>query len=221
MKPTQIIGDCQLYQGDCLEILPTLGKVDAMVTDPPYGLELGVATDKRGGHHGLAKPAYASYADTLENFNLIVRPAVRQALALAKRGAVFCNHNLHALPKPDAIGGVFLPSGQGRHCWGFNSLSPIALYGTAPGLQRGSRPSAISSTEEADDYGHPRPKPVRWMRWLVSHASEHGETVLDPFMGSGTTLVAAKLEGRQAVGIEISEKYCEAAANRLSQGTLF
>jgi hypothetical protein len=67
---------------------------------------------------------------------------------------------------------------------------------------------------------HPTQKPLALMRWCLSLVPD-AVTVLDPFMGSGTTLLAAKLEGRQAVGIELSEEYCEAAANRLSQGVLF
>jgi len=67
--------------------------------------------------------------------------------------------------------------------------------------------------------GHPTEKPLALIRWCLSLA-EGSQTILDPFMGSGTTLVAAKLEGRHAVGIEISEKYCEIAANRLRQGVL-
>src|SRR5262245_24524089 len=110
-----------LYLGDCREILPTLGRVDAVVTDPPYGLNLGINKDMRRNGHGLGKEAYASYEDTIENFRNIVVPAVGAALAGAKRGAVFCNHNLHELPKPDAIGGIYLPAAQGRHSWGFNS----------------------------------------------------------------------------------------------------
>jgi site-specific DNA-methyltransferase (adenine-specific) len=67
---------------------------------------------------------------------------------------------------------------------------------------------------------HPNEKPVKFVQRLVNLGTKEGETILDPFMGSGTTLVAAKLEGRKAVGIEISEKYCELAANRLRQKVL-
>jgi DNA modification methylase len=214
-----------LYLGDCREILPTLGKVDAVVTDPPYGLDLGERNDKRGGRHGLAKMAYGSYADSLDNYRSIIVPAVEASLSIASRGAVFSNNNLHELPKPDAIGGVYLPASQGRHCWGFNSLSPIALYGTAPRLNFGSRPSAIESTEAASQNGHPCPKPLGWMMWLVDHASSAGEIVLDPFMGSGTTGVAAVKLGRQFIGIEIEPRYFDIACKRiekaLSQGDMF
>ena len=67
---------------------------------------------------------------------------------------------------------------------------------------------------------HPTPKPEQVMRWLVTQSTEIGDLVLDPFMGSGTTLVAAKNLGRRAIGIEIEERYCEIAAKRLSQGIL-
>ena len=67
---------------------------------------------------------------------------------------------------------------------------------------------------------HPTQKPLALMRWCLSLVPD-AETVLDPFAGSGTTLVAARLEGRKAIGIEINERYCEAAANRLAQRTLF
>jgi site-specific DNA-methyltransferase (adenine-specific) len=69
--------------------------------------------------------------------------------------------------------------------------------------------------------GHPTPKPLALMRFMVDISVRPGTAVLDPFAGSGTTLLAAKLEGRKAVGIEISEEYCEIAANRLRQRLLF
>ena len=67
---------------------------------------------------------------------------------------------------------------------------------------------------------HPTQKPLSLMCWCLSFAKD-AETILDPFAGSGTTLVAAKLEGRKAIGIEINERYCEIAASRLAQGVLF
>jgi len=69
--------------------------------------------------------------------------------------------------------------------------------------------------------GHPTPKPLALMRFMVDISVRPGTAILDPFAGSGTTLLAARLEGRQAVGIEISERYCEIAANRLRQKLLF
>jgi site-specific DNA-methyltransferase (adenine-specific)/modification methylase len=215
LKSVTIGNTVTLYLGDCREILPIIGRVDVLVTDPPYGLELGSSTDKRGGRHTLAKDGYASYDDTLENFKTIIVPAITTSLDLASRGAVFSNHNLHELPKPAAIGGVYLPAAQGRHCWGFNSFSPVAFYGVAPGLNNGSRPSAIASTAAAEENGHPCPKPIGWMRWLVGHASADGEIVLDPFMGSGTTGVACVSLGRRFVGIEIDPHYFDIACRRI------
>jgi len=69
--------------------------------------------------------------------------------------------------------------------------------------------------------GHPTPKPLALIRFMVDISARPGSTILDPFAGSGTTLVAAKLEGRKAIGIEINERYCEIAASRLAQGVLF
>lgn len=71
----ETIGACELYLGDATKVLPLAA--DVLVTDPPYGLELGVANDKRGGRHGLAKETYASYEDTLDNFRNTVVPAIQ------------------------------------------------------------------------------------------------------------------------------------------------
>jgi DNA modification methylase len=95
----------------------------------------------------------------------------------------------------------------------------VLFYG-APPARVGSRPASIVSFDTANVVGHPCPKPVRWMRWVIGLASDPGDVILDPFMGSGTTLVAAKSDGRRAVGIEIEERYCEIAARRLDQQVL-
>ena len=210
-----------IYHGDCRDLLPLLS-ADVLVTDPPYGVHLGK-------HHGeeecrkgdLVKSAYASYDDTPENFAEVVLPALRTALAVTDRGVVFAaDRMLWDLPRGAAVGGVFLPSACGRGRWGYASMAFVVFYGGAPDLHKGAKATAIRSTERSYVDGHPCPKPLGWMVWAVALASRAGETILDPFMGSGTTLVAAKQLGRRAIGIEMEERYCEIAAKRLAQEVL-
>ena len=222
-----IIGDATLYHGGCLEILPTLPKVDAVITDPPYGVNLGAhaaASEKRPQF--LAKQGYESYDDTEDNLLAVVVPAIAKALSISDRGAVFCaGMNIWHFPRANTIGGVFLPAACGRNGWGFASLAHCLFYGTAPDLQKGAKHTAIRSTARADDNEHPCPKPTSWMVWAVDLASRKGETVLDPFMGSGTTDVACMQLGRKFIGIEIERKYfdiaCERIENAQRQETLF
>jgi DNA modification methylase len=124
-------------------------------------------------------------------------------MQLTGRAAVFIGPHIHELPKFDALGGVYCSAATGRHQWGFKNFLPVLLYGTYPDLHKGAQyPTVIASNETAEKNGHPVPKPVGWMRWLVALTTRRGETVLDPFMGSGTTGVAAVQQGRQFVGIE-------------------
>lgn len=226
-KRKEVIGDCTLYLGDCLEILPTLEKVDAVITDPPYGVNLGdhdAASEKRPQF--LAKQAYESYEDTEENLKAIVVPAVTMALEKAERGIVFCaGLRVWDFPKATAIGGVYLPAACGRNPWGFASMAHCLFYGKAPDLQKGAKHTAIKSTEASDKNGHPCPKPTGWMVWAIDLATRKLETVLDPFMGSGTTGVACANLGRKFIGIEIEPKYfdiaCERITNAYRQERLF
>ena len=217
MNSPVVIGNATLYLGDCLEILPTLGTFGAVFTDPPYGVNLGAhAAAKEKRPQFLAKQGYASYEDTEDNLLRVVVPAVSLALSKASRGAVFCaGMNVWHFPRANTIGGVFLPAACGRNGWGFASLAHVLFYGTAPGLEKGAKHTAIRSSEPADDNGHPCPKPTSWMVWAVDLASKHGESVLDPFMGSGTTGVACMNLGRDFVGIEIDPGYFEIACTRI------
>jgi site-specific DNA-methyltransferase (adenine-specific) len=207
-----------LYLADSRTTLPLAAEV--LICDPPYGVGLGVAKDERANGHGLAKGAYASYGDTYDDYCNVVVPVIRACVETTKRGAVFTGPHLQELPKASAIGGIYCPAGAGRHQWGFKTFLPVMFYGTDPLLNRGARPNVIQSSAAAEKNGHPCPKPIEWMRWLVDRVSLPGETVVDPFAGSGTTLVAAKYLGRKAVGIEVDESYCEIAARRLDQGVL-
>jgi site-specific DNA-methyltransferase (adenine-specific) len=210
-----------IYHGDSRDVLPRLA-ADVLITDPPYGVNLGKHAAAKETRGWLAKKGYESYDDTPENFLAVVVPVIRLALASVRRGLVFCSDTgLQQLPTFDALGGVFLPSGMGRTKWGFQNFSFCALYGVAPELHGGARPTGISSTAIAEKNGHPCPKPEAWMRWAVALVSRAGEIVIDPFAGSGTTLRAAKDLGRRAIGIEIEERYCEIAAKRLAQEVLY
>jgi site-specific DNA-methyltransferase (adenine-specific) len=210
-----------IYHGDCRDLIPQV-TADALITDPPYGVGMGEAVDPRAGtgSFGLRRFPYLTHEDTYEVFVADVVPRLNLALARVRRAAIFTGPHITEQAKPDVIGGVYCPSGVGRHKWGFKTLLPVLFYGVHPRLQRGegaTGATTFQSSATAEVNGHPCPKPLAWMRWLVDLASLPGETVLDPFAGSGTTLRAAKDHNRRAVGIELEERYCEIAARRCAQ----
>ena len=220
MKPYYEHNGITIYHGDCREVLPSLDPVDLLLTDPPYGINLGEHEGAKETRPGLLVK-HRGYEDTPETFDTVVVPAIQTALSMSKRGMVFCvPPSMWKLPAPDAIGGIFVPSAVGRNRWGWSTLIHCLLYNTAPELQKGAKATAIISTAVAEATGHPVTKPLQWMMWAASLGSIQGETILDPFLGSGTTLVAAKILGRKAIGIEIEERYCEIAAKRLQQEVL-
>ena len=204
------IGDCRLIHGDCLEFLKTLapGSVDAVVTDPPYGVDF---VGKRTVHQ---REATGGYAGGDHDYG---PEAVTVALNTAKRGVVFPGLRLmYEYPRPYEVGAVWCPAGAGLNRWGFTCFHPILFYGVA--LPHGRRgPSGFQSFETADDNGHPCPKPIGWMLWAVEKASVETETILDPFMGSGTTGVACVRLGRKFIGVEIDERYFDIACKRIER----
>jgi site-specific DNA-methyltransferase (adenine-specific)/modification methylase len=206
-----------MHLGDCLEVMPTLAAVDALVTDPPYGIGLGThgGAAAKPGKNRIVKSGYASHDDSPESFGAVAE-RITAAIAVAKRSAVFMFASSFAqLPRPDVLGGVYMPSACGRSRWGFTSLAPVLFYGSAPALNLGARATCITSTETAEKTEHPVPKPIGWMLWLVGLASLPNELVLDPFAGSGTTGVACLRLGRRFIGIEKEPKYFELACERL------
>jgi DNA modification methylase len=209
------IGDCTLYRADCREVLPLLPKVDAVVTDPPYGVEYEGSKTK----HGTNGFGYASFDDTPEAIAEICVPAVRAAVALARSAVVTPgNANAHKYDAPRAQGAIYYPSGANSGPWGFVCSQPLFYYGKDPYLANalGSRPSAFASVEATDrSVNHPCPKPIGQMKWLVNRVSMPRETILDPFMGSGTTGVACVKLGRKFIGIEIDPGYFETACKRI------
>jgi site-specific DNA-methyltransferase (adenine-specific) len=189
-----------LYCGDCREILPTLGKVDAVVTDPPYGVGLD----------------YESTDDTREFVQDVVLPIIEDCRAIAGRVTLTPGiKNLFLYPPPSHTGSIYYPSGAGMNSWGFTCWQPILYYGKDPYGGKGSRPDSFESCEPAEKNGHPCPKPIGQMLKWVERSTLRGETILDPFMGSGTTGVAAVKLGRKFIGIEIEPKYFDIACRRI------
>lgn len=230
---------CTIYHGDCREIIPQLGTVDHVITDPPYGAHVHAKQWIGAALTADAKPRVATahkelgfecLSDEMQSF------VVSEFARIAQRWiAVFCDiEGLHGWKSamqnvgldyvraciwdkvdsaPQFTGDrpansaelIVLAHPKGKKSWnggGRRNVFRFAVNGVS-----GAKP-------------HPSTKPVALMTELVSLFTNEGDTILDPFMGSGTTLRAAKDLGRKAIGIELEEKYCEIAANRLRQEVL-
>ena len=198
------IGRATLYCGDCRDILPTLGKVDAVVTDPPYGVNL----------------PYDGYDDTPENLAILAADWLPVARAISDR-VVFTTgiKTISLYPQPDWILCWAISGAGGMSPWGFSCWQPIMAYGRDPYLAAGlgSRPDLIFKNETSEKAGHPCPKPIGFMKALIARASLDGHAILDPFLGSGTTGVAAVQMGRDFIGIEREPRYFDIAVRRIEQ----
>lgn len=178
-------------------------KAALCLTDPPYGVG----------------ETYATYTDTPENLKLLVDQFLPLAREHSERVLLTPgNRNQHFYPTPDWTLCWFVSAGTGRNPWGFSCWQPVLAYGKCPYLKRGlgSRPDALSLTESADNnLGHPCSKPVKVWSWFVERGSANtGDVVFDPFIGSGTTIIACDQLRRVCVGLEIDPKYCDVAVRR-------
>ena len=217
------IGNATLYLGDCRDVMPILGIVDATITDPPYGVNLTgkVYHSTNSGKTVKRHTTYATYQDTAENFDAVVLPALATALSISRCGAVFmAEKTLPKLPPWAALGGIFSPAGPGLGSWGFHCFMHCALYGKDPYLAAGmgSRPTGKYGMygNDSNKVDHPCAKPIAAMMWAVERASLIGHVVFDPFMGSGTTGVACARLGRSFVGVEIDPGYFDVACQRIT-----
>lgn len=222
MTEPVIIGNATLYLGDCRDILQRLPKVDAVVTDPPYGIgkRSGTISKERN------KNNYVSYEDSLENVISEIIPRLTAYLEIAGRGIVTPGGKaVFYYPPATDIGMAYQPAAVGMTHWGRTTCQPILFYGKDPRCGKTIQPIHCVVTEAPEKCDHPCPKPTGFMKWLVNRASLTGEVIVDPFMGSGTTGVAAVQMGRKFVGIEREPKYFDIACKRIEdaqrQGDLF
>jgi len=202
-----------IYYADCRYILPLLPKVDLLLTDPPYGIG-AYKTGTMGGGVLAKQSRYdaVKWDDTPADKKIITAAITSAANAIIWGGNYFW-----VPPSP---------------CWlvwdkdnGANNFADCELaYTTLPTAVRLFKHKWQGMLQQdmknKDDRNHPTQKPLALMKWCLGFFPK-AETVLDPFMGSGTTLVACKQLGRKCIGIELEEKYCEIAARRLAQDNLF
>jgi len=195
-----------IYNADCRKVLPWLGKFDLLLTDPPYGIDAANMTMGKGQS---SKPKSQRFEKCDWDQQ---KPDVAFLMDASQLSCVWGGNYFSDQLPPTNHWLVWHKQNDGR------SFSECELAWTNFGKQ--VRHFSWGWLHGDDTKVHPTQKPLPLMRWCLSLVPD-AQTILDPFMGSGTTLVAAKLEGRRAVGIEINEAYCESAAKRLSQGVLF
>lgn len=198
MKPYYQDDYATIYHGDCREILPTLEPVDLVLTDPPYGI-------------GLARnPIRQKHKKSGWDDQRIDKDLLLLVVGAGNQSIVWGGNYYSDILKPgkgfivwDKKQPVKFSSGMAEIAW-WSKDTPAKLY---------------SHWCVGYEKSHPTQKPVELMQFCIDLAGEI-DTVIDPFMGSGTTLRAAKDLQRKSIGIEIEEKYCEIAAKRLSQEVL-
>ena len=189
-----------IYHGDCREMLPSVRpeSVDLVLTDPPYGIRKA-AWDE-------SFPTY-----WLEDCARIARRAI---------GVMPGINNVVSMPQTIPpfeyrwMLSIHLSNGMTRGLMGFGNWIPVVVYGREGVSLYRPQQDAVSCAVSGVMPDHPSPKPLKAMTWAVDRFE--GDSVLDPFMGSGTTLLAAKQLGRKAIGIELDERYCYIAAERLA-----
>lgn len=231
IKRKEEIGDCTLYLADCLDVLPTLGKVDAVVTDPPYGIShpcnfeargRGNLAGKRmqGGKPVWVNPSSNNYPD-VHGDNSSFDPAPWLEVGSAH---IFWGGNYFADRLPPS--GGWLVWDKERPDTLDQATCELAWTDCIKGVRRLRYlwNGMMRAGERGENY-HPTQKAVAVMRWALEFKWVPRGTVLDPFMGSGTTGVACVQLGRKFVGIEIDPTYFDIACERISaaerQGDMF
>lgn len=239
VKPYYQDAAVAIYHGSCVDLLPRLEAVDHILTDPPYSrdLYLSFRSNKGAGsgsaypaksHRELANQVIGAVEDVYESvapafmrlarrWIVVFHDAESGHLWRAQFGDLYVRAGVWVKvnPVPQISGdrpgqgfeSITIAHAAGRKRWNGGGLPAVWRHASANG-----------NTPERPD--HPCPKPLPLMVELVSLFTDPGETILDPFMGSGTTLRAAKDLGRKAIGIECEERYCEIAAKRMAQEVL-
>lgn len=193
-----------IYHGDCREILPSISAGSVVVTDQPYGTGWARGGGKQGEFIAKRERPEWDVFDT--GWVALARDAKRIA---AFTPCARLEEMTAAVDEPAIL--YYLKTNVRP---GAKNIEPIVV--SPPPARKPWRIEAYNG----DAPFHPCQKPNPVMCWLIGVTADHGDFIVDPFMGSGSTLRAAKDLGFRAVGIELDERYCEIAARRLGQGVL-
>ncbi len=209
-KRKEIIGDCTLYLGDCLDIMPALEKVDAVVTDPPYGIKQDKGFEGFGGFGApIARKQYQGEWDN-------ARPSkeIFDLIQLISDNSIIFGGNYFADLLP--VGGHWLVWDKKNTMPTFSDceLAWTNIKKKSVKLLTYEFNGLIGKREKRV---HPTQKPVDVIKWCIDRLPKNSNTILDPFMGSGTTGVACAKMGRKFIGIELDENYFDIACKRIEE----
>lgn len=200
-----VIGDATLYLGDCMEILPTLDKVDAVITDPPYG----IGADK---HAGKLENGWTQWDVSGWDSKKPCKELLTHIYKIAKVSIIWGGNYFTDVLPPTMQWLVWDKGQRGfsladcEFAWSSqNNAARVFNYARALAMQDGKQ--------------HPTQKPVALMRWCIEQCKNKPQIIFDPFMGSGTTGVAAIQMGRKFIGIEREPKYFDIACKRIEQAS--
>jgi DNA modification methylase len=202
----EIIGGQRLILGDCMAVMPMLGRFDAVVTDPPYGIGADEAAAKNKGKWGwkdYGESQWDRERPSPELFNGIIRCSDDQ---------IIWGGNYFADLLPPTMRWLSWDKGQRDF-----SLADFELAWTSQ--QKAARAFNYARAKAlVDGKQHPTQKPIALMEWCLGFLP-NSQTILDPFMGSGTTLVACQRLGRNGTGIELDPEYFAIACKRVDEAT--
>jgi DNA modification methylase len=206
----------KIIQGDCLEIMKGIPdkSIDLVLTDPPYGIGkmvIGTMSKKR-----MHKTQYDSFEDSEDYVKKICVPAIELCLKISHRTILTPGSKCMSLyPRPDSFGCMHSIASMGMQLWGRMDCSPIFYYGKPFDIGKKIHKCSYDVNEHPSCKEHPCSKPLKFWSEIIRTRTKEGDTVLDPFLGSGTTAVACKMLNRNYIGVELSEKYCQIARDRI------
>ena len=210
-KRKEVIGDCTLYLGDCMDVMPTLQKVDAVVTDPPYGIAMARGV-RGGGVDGFGKGVRRSPKEYAGDWDKD-RPskALFDCLLAVSDLHIIWGGNYFSDLLPMSQKWLWWDKLQTMPTYSDGELAWTSLSGTSTKKFVYNGSGLLAKEKERQ---HPTQKPVEVMRWCLGFLPQ-AQVILDPFMGSGTTGVACVRGGRRFIGVEISDGYFEVACERI------